>query len=142
MVLAPDDPKPARITIREAYTKIRQWLQVNLAQFEESPPEEVKAGGITIVRNLASHAKACVDLVKNLPEEKKLSDLEIRAVLVEVIAGRLEWAYHQSDGSYKMAAYAHAALKQAGLPPFLSQTEKDKLKTSNLYFYLSPHLRE
>ncbi len=142
MGLAPDDPKPAQITIREAYTKIRKWFQTSAARFIESPAEEVKAGNITIVRDFSSHAEACFDLVENLPEEKDLSDIEIRAVLAEVIAGKLEWAYHQSDGDYKMAAYAHAALDRAGSPLFLSQEEKAKLKASKLYPYLSPHLRE
>ena len=142
MGLAPDDPKPARITIREAYTKIKQWYQANAAQFSDSPPEEIRAGGVTIARDFGSHAKACLDLVENLPEEQTLSDLEIRAVLAEVIAGKLEWAYHQSDGAYKMAAYAHAALEQAGLPLFLSETEKGQLKSSRVYSYLSRHLRD
>lgn len=44
MGLAPDDPKPAQITIREAYTKIRKWFQTSAARFIESPAEEVKAG--------------------------------------------------------------------------------------------------
>ncbi|GBC83081.1 hypothetical protein HRbin10_02221 [bacterium HR10] len=108
MGLAPDGPEPTQITIREAYTKIRQWYQANAARFIESPPEEVEVAGITIVRDFGAHAKACLDLVENLPEEKELSGIEIRAVLAEVIAGKLEWAYHQSDGAYKMAAYAHA----------------------------------
>jgi hypothetical protein len=142
MGLARDDPKPAQITIREAYTKIRQWYQANAARFIGSPPEEVKVAGITIIRDFGTHAKACLDLVENLPEEKELTDIEIRAVLAEVIAGKLEWAYHQSDGAYKMAAYAHAALEQAGLPLFLSETEKAQLKTSQIYAYLSPHLRD
>jgi len=125
MGLAPNDPKPAQITIPEAYSKIRAWYQANTARFVGSPP-----------------AEASLDLVQNLPDEKELSDLEIRAVLAEVIAGKLEWAYHQSDGAYKMGAYAHAALEQAGLPLFLSETEKPQLKSSQLYFYLSPHLRD
>lgn len=63
-------------------------------------------------------------------------------MLAEVIAGKLEWAYHQSDGLYKMGAYAHAALEQANLPLFLSSEEKAALKASKLYPHLSPHLRE
>lgn len=74
MGLAPTDPKPTQITIREAYTKIRQWYQANTARFIGSPPEE----SITIVRDLGTHAEACLDLVENLPEEKELSDIEIR----------------------------------------------------------------
>jgi len=142
MGLDPKDPKPTRITIREAYSKIREWYQANTARFIGSLPEEIRVGGFVIRRDYSTSAKNSLDLVHNLPDEEKLSDLEIRAVLAEVIAGKLEWAYHQSDGTYKMGAYAHAALEQAGLPPFLSETEKAQLKSSQLYFYLSPHLRD
>jgi len=125
MGLAPSDPKPAKITIREAYERIRGWYQTNISH----------------VSDIDSRAKACLELVERLPEEGNLSDIEIRAVLLEVIAGKLEWAYHLSDGSYKMAAYATAALEQDGIPIFLSEEEQQKLKNSLLYKYLSLHLR-
>ncbi|MBC7344004.1 MAG: hypothetical protein H5U03_00960 [Clostridia bacterium] len=141
MGLHPNDPKPVRITIREAYTKIRQWYQANVTRFVNSPAEETTVGGITLKIDIAVHARASLDLIENLPEEQVLSDIEIRAVLAEVIAGKLEWGYHRSDGAYKMGAYAHAALEQAGLPLFLSDQEKTQLKGSRIYPYLSPHLR-
>jgi hypothetical protein len=121
MGLDPKDPKPTQITIREAYTKIRQWYRVNVPKFLDRPAKEIETGEFKIVRDFSASAKACFDLVDNLPDQSELSDIEIRAVLVEVISGKLEWAYHQSDGDYKMAAYAHAALEQAGLPTFLSE---------------------
>ncbi|MCL6430305.1 MAG: hypothetical protein K6V36_05510 [Anaerolineae bacterium] len=136
MGLAPDDRKPTPITIREAYTRIRQWYQTWTALFAQRPPEEATVAGIKIVRDLGTHAKACLDLVESLPEEQVLSDLEIRAVLAEVIAGKLEWAYHQSDGAYEMGAYAHAALGLAGLPALLSEEERRHLRKSRLYPYL------
>lgn len=142
MGLDPKDPKPTQITIREAYTKIRQWYRNNVPKFLNQPAQEIEIAGFKIVRDFSTHAKACLDLVDNLPEQHELSDLEIRAVLAEVIAGKLEWAYHQSDGDYKMAAYAHAALEQAGLPMFLSEAEKGELRNSRIYPFLSPHLRE
>lgn len=40
----------------------------------------------------------------------------------------LEWAYHQFDGKFKMAAYAHAALDRAGLPFILTDQEKGDLQ--------------
>lgn len=142
MALAPDDPKPARITIREAYTKIREWYQTNTVRFIGSPPEIVRVGYFTIARDYSSAAEASLDLVENLPEEKDLTDVEIKAVLVEVIIGKLECAYHQSDGNYKMAAYAHAALEQAGLHHYLWNEEKKQLKVmgSKLYPYFSSHV--
>lgn len=55
-----------------------------------------------------------VALIDRLHEGSDLTQLELRAVLGEVIYGYLEWAYHENDGDFKMAAYAHAALEQAG----------------------------
>jgi hypothetical protein len=140
MGLDPKDPKPTQITIREAYTKIRQWYRVNVPKFLDRPAREIETGEFKIVRDFSASAKACFDLVDNLPDQSELSDIEIRAVLVEVISGKLEWAYHQSDGDYKMAAYAHAALEQAGLPTFLSEAEKRELRGSRIYPFLKRQL--
>jgi hypothetical protein len=140
MGLDPKDPKPTQITIREAYTKIRQWYRVNVPKFLDRPAKEIETGEFKIVRDFSASAKACFDLVDNLPDQSELSDIEIRAVLVEVISGKLEWAYHQSDGDYKMAAYAHAALEQAGLPTFLSEAEKCELRGSRIYPFLKRQL--
>jgi len=140
MGLDPKDPKPTQITIREAYTKIRQWYRVNVPKFLDRPAKEIETGEFKIVRDFSASAKACFDLVDNLPYQSELSDIEIRAVLVEVISGKLEWAYHQSDGDYKMAAYAHAALEQAGLPTFLSEAEKRELRGSRIYPFLKRQL--
>lgn len=140
MALDPKDPKPAQITIREAYARIRQWYRANAPKFSHRPVEEIEAAGSKIARDFSVHAKASLDLVDNLPDQSELSDLEIRAVLAEVIAGKLEWAYHQSDGHYKMGAYAHAALEQAGLPMFLSKAERRELRSSRIYPFLSTHL--
>jgi len=68
MGLAPNDPKPAKITIREAYERIRVWYQTNISH----------------VSDIDSRAKACLELVERLPEEGNLSDIEIRAVLLEL----------------------------------------------------------
>jgi hypothetical protein len=140
MGLDPKDPKPTQITIREAYTKIRQWYRVNVPKFLDRPAKEIETGEFKIVRDFSASAKACFDLVDNLPDQSELSDIEIRAVLVEVISGKLEWAYHQSDGDYKMAAYAHAALEQAGIPTFLSEAEKRELRGSRIYPFLKRQL--
>ena len=39
--------------------------------------------------------------------------------LRRVLSRDLEWAYHESDGAYKMAAYAFAGLETAGEEPFV-----------------------
>jgi hypothetical protein len=47
-----------------------------------------------------------------------------------------------SDGQYKMAAYAHSGLETAGLSYFLSNEEKENLKKSgsSLLPYFSKHV--
>ncbi|HXU37429.1 MAG TPA: hypothetical protein VN937_13795 [Blastocatellia bacterium] len=122
MALSETDPTPDKITLREAYNKIRPWYQNN--------KDKCKAQD-------ASYAQKSFALIDNLPNVEKLSDLEVRAVLGEVIYGNLEWAYHQSDGEYKMAAYAHAALEQAGFQFSLDERERDGLRHSILWPYLS-----
>ena len=143
MGLHPHDPKPTEISIRDAYNAIRAWYQANTDRIATSGDRELASVlGEWRMPWICKNASSSLDLVDVLPEQDELSDLEIRAVLAEVIAGKLEWAYHASDGSFKMAAYAHAALKQAGLPILLSSKEKQLLKDSALYPYLSKHLRE
>jgi hypothetical protein len=82
------------------------------------------------------YAKRSEELINALPAVDQLSQLEIRAVFGEVIYGHLEWAYHQSDGNYKMGAYAHGALETTGLNWSLNEQEKKKLKASVLWPYL------
>jgi len=50
MGLDPKDPKPTQITIREAYTKIRQWYRVNVPKFLDRPAKEIETGEFKIVR--------------------------------------------------------------------------------------------
>ncbi|MEZ8219428.1 hypothetical protein B0813_002965 [Candidatus Fervidibacteria bacterium JGI MDM2 SSWTFF-3-K9] len=123
MPLLANDPIPKGITLRDAYTRIRHWYQANA-------PEFASAGHPWAIESL--------DLIENLPEESELSDAEIKAILLEVIMGKLEWGYHQSDGNYKMAAYAQAALEQVGYPSeVFSEVERQELRNSRLYPYSS-----
>jgi hypothetical protein len=82
------------------------------------------------------YGKRSEALIKALPPASALTDLEIRAVLREVVSGNLEWAYHDTDGQCKMSAYAHGALEAAGLNCSLSESEEQELKGSKLW----PHL--
>jgi hypothetical protein len=142
MGLSNEDKTPDGISLREAYTKIKQWYKINTPLLTQDSSGILHTGGLVTQRNYSKYANAALDLVNSLPDESGLSEVEIRAILSEVIAGKLEWAYHESDGKYKMAAYAHAALKKANQPIFLTREDKDKLKSSSLYQFLSPHLRD
>jgi len=123
MGLNADDKKPAGMSLADAYERIRQWYSHSIPLLRQ------KMGD----RDYANKSEA---LIRALPPAPQLSELEIRAVLGEVIYGNLEWAYHQTDGNYKMAAYAHGALETAGLSWSINEEEKQKLKTSVLW----PHL--
>ena len=126
MGLSYNDAIPKGISLREAYVAIRSWYRNNTFELKTRDDE---------------YAKASLALIKALPAVTSLSELEIRAIFAEVIAGYLEWAYHRSDGKYKMAAYVHGALETASYDLFLSEEEKKHLRESRLWPYLSDHLK-
>jgi hypothetical protein len=111
MGLDSTDSKPKHMSLPQAYENIRRWYTQNLPLLRERP-----AGGDYVQRSRA--------LIRALPPASALNDLEIRAV-------------HQTDGQHKMAAYAHGALEAAGLQWSLADTEKQQLKGSTLWPYLS-----
>ena len=121
MGLSTNDKKPIGITIKEAYTKIRKWYLANV--------------NIATARG-DDYGNRSAELINHLPQENKITDLEIRAILGEVIYGNLEWAYQKDDGLFKMAAYAHAALEASNLSWSLNDAEKQILKTSHIWGYL------
>ena len=124
MGLACSESRPGNVSLGQAYESIRRWCTRNLWQLrpELNGSED------------AAQAKA---LIMALPPASELNDLELRAVLGEVLYGYLEWAYHRRDGRFKVAAYAHAALEEAGLHWSLSDTERQRLKGSALWPYLT-----
>lgn len=96
MALDLEDQRPTGLSPQERYTRIRTWYQANVSRFATQPGDRSK------------HAKLSAGYVRNLPPPDSASLAQIEAVFKEVQAGRLEWAYHESDGQYKMAAYAGA----------------------------------
>jgi hypothetical protein len=113
MVLIPSDPKPVGIKPEDAYRAIRKWCKNNR--------------GTLLMRN-DDYGKMSAALIDALPPVNKATPAEIWAIFGEVIYGNLEWAYHRSDGKYKIAAYAHAALEAAGRGIHLIDAEKSSLK--------------
>jgi len=122
MGLSSDDQKPDNITLHDAYESVRDWYRTNKAKCRASDQNYVKKS---------------FDLIDRLPPASNISELEIRAVLGEVIYGNLEWGYHESDGDFKMAAYAEAALEQAGFEFWINEQDKQSLKASSLWPHLS-----
>lgn len=123
MGLNVDDRFPEDISMREAYSAVRSWYIQNCTDLANRDD---------------SYASQSESLIKALPSESSATDLEIQAVFGQVIGGLLEWGYHEDDGSYKMAAYAFAALKASGYETWLlNQADKEDLKGSPLWPYLS-----
>jgi len=118
MAFPRSERKPDGISLRDAYSAIRTWYQENT----DNP----------LISNDV-YGRASVALMRALPPASELADVEIVAVFREVIAGRLEWAFHQSDGRYKMAAYASAALEKLERSHFLTDEETEEIRASILW---------
>ena len=77
-----------------------------------------------------------------LPSYSSATNLEVRAILVEIRLGLLEWAYHETDGKYKMMGYAYAVLRELGETDFnLSEDERRELRSSRIWPYLTRRVR-
>ncbi len=122
MGLSENDEMPNGIKPIDAYKKIRHWYQSNL------PHKRLD--------ETTDYGQRSVKLIQNLPDPNFIKAVEIKAVFREVIAGKLEWAYHESNGEYKMAAYAKAALETIDQSYSLSESEFEELKQSKLWEYI------
>jgi hypothetical protein len=139
------DTVPNDLTLSQAYESIRRWYSQSIRLLwkqKEISDEDVRAmvllGVYDRIRATGEESRTKSEaLILALAPADQLSELEIRAVLGEVIYGNLEWAYHQSDGQYKMAAYAKGALATAGLDWRLTEEERQQLEASKLWPFLS-----
>jgi hypothetical protein len=102
----------------EAYARIRDWYTRHGDEIPAHDP---------------SYGQRAAALIRALPPPGEISDLEIRAVFEEVLAGLLEWGYVRSDGRFEMGAYAKGALRRGGHPEWLSTTDREKLTQSPLW---------
>jgi hypothetical protein len=93
MALNPGDVRPTGLSERERYQRIFTWYKANATKL---------AG-----RN-DDYAKRSSDYIRQLADPASASPAQIADTFKHVQTGLLEWAYHESDGQYKMAAYAGA----------------------------------
>lgn len=129
MALADNDQIPTDISMAQAYSRIRDWYQNNV--------------GVIHSRGIQrDYARRSTALIVDLPPADKTSDLEKRAVFREVMAGLLEWGYHESDGEFKMAAYVRGATQAAGLDWQLTADEERELRSSPLWPLITAGLME
>jgi hypothetical protein len=103
--LHPSDPKPDGISFEDAYAAVRTWYQANTERLAADPER-------------GKHAMPCKAYVESLPPPDRATQDEIEDTLRRVLSQDLEWGYHESDRSFKMAAYAFAAFETAGVNPF------------------------
>lgn len=105
MGLGSSDLLPDGISYKDAYAAIRTWYQANVDRYAMNPQRG----------RYAAESRAYIESCPT-PDQATLDD--IKKTLRQVLAGGLEWGYHESDGRFKMAAYAQAAFKAAGEDPF------------------------
>jgi hypothetical protein len=113
MGLLPEDRIPNAMTPRQALAKIYRLLDANME----------------MIRRYVEDVAPSVQVMEHAD---KMTDLEVRALLGEVIYGRLEYFYHVSDGQYKMAAYVEAAMKSDDELLSFTDEERVELKGSKL----------
>ena len=94
MALNPEDARPAGLSDQDRYERIRTWYQANVSRLA------LRQDGY------GEHARFSTDYIHTLPPPESATPEQIADLFKQVRAGRLEWAYHESDGRYKMAAYA------------------------------------
>lgn len=105
MTLDTDDQLPEGISLKDAYAAVRAWYQANVDRLATEGQH-------------GSYPAAAKAYVESLPAPDDASESVMRDCLREVLSGELEFGYHDSDGKYKMAAYAHAAFDAACEDPF------------------------
>lgn len=86
---------PKGLTLKEYYSRIYRWHRKNSNSKQDDSP----------------YTRRYHDLVESLPAPEKASLEDIVFACEEVIAGLMEWAYHEVDEyGIKTAAYAHHIL--------------------------------
>jgi hypothetical protein len=112
------------ITLKAAYKAIRAWYKLH------------KSESSRLGRGQAKYIARSTQLIDALPSVNIVTDLEIRAVLQEVIMGFLEWAFCDSDGKYKMSEYAKLALEARNFKSFITPDELAELTSSWIMPYI------
>jgi protein-tyrosine-phosphatase len=93
MALDSGDPRPTGLTDQEKYRRIFAWYRANRGRLSQRTDD---------------YARRSADYIDKLPDPASVSPEQIADAFKQVRTGVLEWAYHESDGQYKMAAYAGA----------------------------------
>jgi hypothetical protein len=111
----------AGVSMRDAYAAIHDWVRSHV----DDPDTPT---------GLGERSRA---LVAAMPQVEDATEVEMRAVFGELIGGNLAWAYRKTDGTHRMAEYAHEALRCAGVSHEISDpAEREALLASPMRPYL------
>lgn len=108
------------MTVDDAYRAIRAWYRANLD----------KISGET-----SDYQRRSARLIRALPSEDALTDVEKRAIFKEVMSGLLEWAYVQTDGRHQMNEYVRLSVGDRWPS---EKSDAQSLRRSRLWPYLNP----
>ena len=112
--------------MQDAYENIRAWYQANTNKLDPD----------------GAYDAASLELISALPEPADATNVEMFAIGWEVIAGLMEWAYVETDGTMKMSEYARQLTHPGGERRQLTEDEMAALKQSALYPLMSQFKRE
>ncbi|MGL4363729.1 MAG: hypothetical protein ACRCSB_00815 [Bacteroidales bacterium] len=127
------------ITLDEAYAAVIDFLKKDYDSITLYYNNEEAN-----LNNTSSYHRGVKKMVDYLIFDRPvLNDLEKTVILIEVICGYLEHFYHESDGQYKMAAYALAIVtpnsRNSNDRGFLTEDEKTEILETNPNLYSKLH---
>lgn len=145
MGLSFNDTIPNHLSLEGSYNGVRCWYVAFASQFSTGLVREIPSNGM---ENRTSHdeliaphlkqylTRRSLGLIFSMRDFRVFSDLELWAIFKEIGNGCLEFAYHESDGQFKMAAYAQVGLANiAGFDVADDSIYRKKLRYSRLAPY-------
>ncbi len=126
MAQSPESATDRDAALDEGYDRLRAWYQANAHELAQDERDD---------------SRASLRLIEALPPAGKLSTLEKRAVLGEVVYGLLEWGHGRTDGELSNADRAKRALEPWG-GYRLSEGDLNQLRGSPLWPLLWQQQRE
>lgn len=119
----------AELCLADCYDVLRNWYRQNI----DSAMAEAKTQN-----PISNYMVRSSRLIQALPPSSSVSELEIRRIVDEVIAGKLEWGYWRENDQAYMISYARAILAILGVEwGQYTESEKKQLQCSRLFPYLN-----
>lgn len=103
----------------DAYERIHAWYKANVGLLDAEVVNDFPRNGSRLELGPDQRARSR-DIIASMPDPADASLEEKRAILKQVRAGALEWAYAASNGDQSNGKWAAAALDQMGDSEFSS----------------------